>query len=564
MAPVDPSVTLLGWLDAADTTRGLYVLDREDWCWHSYAELSQRVFGATEVLESHDLAGETIAVLADDPLQFGGAFFAALNVGATPLPIAPPVLMSRDRYISYLVPIIRAARPRLIVAGTSLRPILVEAVVAAGATADVIAETPSTGEHHVGSAPEIALLQLTSGSSRVPRPVRISGRALEANISAIRTWLNWQHDDVLSAWLPLFHDLGLIGGFLNAVLNQTTTYLMKPSQFLRRPLRWIQSLSIGGATITAATNLGYAHVARRVSVEDLQGLDFSQLRVAGVGAEPIDARALSSFARLLKPFGFSEVAFRPAYGLAEATLAVTGHSLGSAPRVIEVDRAQLQLGSPVKWGDGGRIGSAVPTPSSVVSSGRPLQGVTVTVVGSDGNTLEDGVLGEIVVDSPSLMETNATELSAARTDTDEDATHVLDGHLRTRDAGFTLDGEYFIVGRMADSVKRHGRHIYAESVETAIREKLGDTVGRIAMIPDTTGEGVVIVVERGRADWAVVEAAARSVVGAETPITILAAARGSIEVTTSGKPRRRLVWQAHRGGSLSAEVVWSSVGQPGT
>jgi fatty-acyl-CoA synthase len=204
----------------------------------------------------------------------------------------------------------------------------------------------------------LALLQFTAGSSGSPRGVRISWSNLETQVAALRRWVRWRQDDSVASWLPLYHDMGLIGMFLCAVVHRARLWLLRPEQFLHSPASWLACLGRFGATRTASPTFGYASAAKKVTSSELEGMDFSCWRVAAVGAERVDAAALDRFAGLVAPSGFRRQAFLPGYGLAEATLALTGSRPGKLPLLVSVDRASLRFGDPVRVLERGCLGAA--------------------------------------------------------------------------------------------------------------------------------------------------------------------------------------------------------------
>jgi acyl-CoA synthetase (AMP-forming)/AMP-acid ligase II len=299
--------------------------------------------------------------------------------------------------------------------------------------------------------------------------------------------------------------------------------------------------------MTASPSFGYAYAAKKVTPAELAGMDFSRWRASAVGAERVDPAALDRFARLVAANGFRRGAFLPGYGLAEATLALTGSSLGELPLLVSVDRAALRFGDPVRVLERGRLDPAGDKGRGdwLVGCGRPLPGMRLSVVDAHGAPLGEGRLGEIVASGPWVAGGyRGAQVGAL--------TRFAQGRLYTGDAGFLLDGEVFVLGRMGDSTKVRGRSLYAEDVEA-----------RLAAIPGVPAGRVVVVFERERGAW--VEPAARrlrSQTGRSTRVLILEVPRHAIPRTSSGKPRRRLLAQELMEGRLSATTLldWRQAG----
>lgn len=280
--------------------------------------------------------------------------------------------------------------------------------------------------------------------------------------------------------------------------------------------------------------------------EALAGLDLSDWRAVIVGAERVDAAVLDRFATLLEPCGFDRRALLPAYGIAEATLAVTGLALDVEFTTAAVDARTLAVGSSVAASPDDSGDSLQP----VVGCGRPLTGVEVEVVDDEGIPVPDDHLGEIVVRGASLA---AGYVAAAETGS---PTRFEDAALYTGDAGFLHDGQLFVIGRLGDSVKVRGRTVFAEDVEAAL-VAAGIPRTRLAVLLGASARGAtaVVVIEQGEPEWL---AEARSVVrrtAEGAAWVVLDVPRRTIQRTTSGKPRRRVMWRAYVDGELPGVAV---------
>jgi fatty-acyl-CoA synthase len=555
---VDVGSVLLSWLEDPDTARGIHFADSAGgWSFRSYAELAGSVAEGAGRLEDAGLGtGGVVCIALPSGPEFVAAFFGTLIAGGTPSPVAPPLIFrSADEYVSQLARQLQAASPCLVVSDTDLHPVMVGAVEAAGLDCPCLALSLAGERRDLPARPPagLALLQFTAGSSGSPRGVRISWRNLEAQVAALHQWVRWRQDDSVASWLPLYHDMGLVGMFLCSVVHRAHLWLLRPEQFLRSPASWLVCLGRFGATMTAGPSFGYAYAAKKATSAELAGMDFSRWRVAAVGAERVDAAALERFARLVAANGFRREAFLPGYGLAEATLALTGSRLGELPLLVSVDRASLRFGDPVRVLERGSLDPAGTEIRGdwLVGCGRPLPGIRLSVVDATGAPLEEGRLGEVVASGPWVAEGyRGTQASGP--------SRFAQGWLCTGDAGFLLDGELFVLGRMGDSTKVRGRSLYAEDVEARLAAIPGVPAGRVVVVFGRLDglDTVAAVVEHERGAW--VEAAARrlrSETGRSARVLILEVPRYAIPRTSSGKPRRRLLGQELMEGRLPATTL---------
>jgi fatty-acyl-CoA synthase len=555
---VDVGSALLRWLEDPDTDRGIHFADSAGgWSFRSYAELAGSVAeGAGKLQDAGLRTGGVVCIALPSGPEFVAAFFGALIAGGTPSPLAPPLIFrSADEYLSQLTRQLQAASPSLVVSDADLLPIVAGAAQTAGLDCPCLS-LPLAGERcNLPARPpaELALLQFTAGSSGSPRGVRISWRNLETQVMTLHEWVRWRQDDSVASWLPLYHDMGLIGMFLCAVVHRARLWLLRPEQFLRSPAAWLACLGRFGATLTGSPSFGYAYAAKKVTPSELEGMDFSRWRAAAVGAERVDAAALDRFARLVAPNGFRREAFLPGYGLAEATLALTGSRPGKLPLLVAVDRASLRFGDPVRVLERGCLDPAGDRGSGdwLVGCGRPLPGIRLWIVDASGAPLWEGRLGEVVAAGPWVAEGYHGAPAGG-------PSRFAQGRLCTGDAGFLLDGELFVLGRMGDSTKIRGRSLYAEDVEASLATIPGVPAGRVVVVFGQFDglDTVAAVVERQRGAW--VEPAARrlrSETGRSARVLILEVPRYVIPRTSSGKPRRRLLGRELMEGRLPATTL---------
>lgn len=541
---------LLGWLEAPDSRRGIRFLQHQSrWRLYSYEELAHLVMSAAALLTDRGVRrGDVVSVITDTGAEFVAGFFGALACGATPSPVAPPLITDKpSAYNSHLVHILTSARPKVVLTTPDLAT-RIESALPEGRPCAVLSVTAdglaSCGREITSvSVGEMALLQFTSGSTGPPKGVLIPAHALEANIRAILRWVKLTLDDPTASWLPVHHDMGLIGCLLTPVVNGSDLWNMRPLDFVRSPASWLECFGLSGARLTAMPNFGLAYVARKVAPETLTGMDFSRWRTVIIGAERIDPDVLDRFARLLAPRGFSSRSFQPAYGLAEATLAVTGVPLRQRARILAVDRRSLT--------PGGRVVLAPDQAPAwwtmqVVGCGYPLGEAAVRITGPDSEELGDGCFGEIVAEGPSVA-------SRYVGDADHSTVTTIDGGLlRTGDAGFLLDGELFVVGRLGDSVKRRARMVFAEDLEALLLE-IPDVRRTRPIVLLGAYEGVdtaVVVADCPPGPW--IDPVVRSVRqhAEDIDVALCAVSKGTVLRTSSGKPRRRPLWLSFVAGEL--------------
>jgi fatty-acyl-CoA synthase len=539
-------------LSGSATWLKLYAKDRPT-CTRTYAELHEAAGAwAAHLRERGVEPGDRVVLVLPTEPAFYESFWGILLAGAVPVPAYPPVRLSRmEEYLQGLRRLVRGSGARALITSEAVRPLVRPVRDANGPTlpfvvpGDVAARAGAPG---VPVRPEdLALLQYTSGSTGSQKGVMLTHANLLANLRAIGKGVRLCPDDVAVSWLPLYHDMGLIGLMLGTLYWGIPLVAFSPIDFLRRPVRWLRALSEHRGTVSAGPNFAYSLAARKIRDADLQGLDLSSWRVALCGAEPIHPTTIETFTRRFAPYGFRPEAFFPAYGLAENTLAVSFAEVGRPARVEQVDAAMLEAE--------GRAVAARPGEASraIVSVGRALETVEVAVGDDSGASVPDGIRGEVLVRGPSVMagywgNREATEKALAG------------GWLHTGDLGFLLDGRLYICGRKKDMVIKGGRNYFAEDLEEEAAFLPGVRPGGVAVFAVENAargtEEVVLVAEvRESAEREGLGEALRKRVGMATgcrPDRVVLVPPRTLAKTSSGKIQRFRVRAWYLDGTLES------------
>jgi acyl-CoA synthetase (AMP-forming)/AMP-acid ligase II len=504
--------------------------------------------------------GDRVLLVSPTSFEFIVAFFAVQFLGAIPVPSYPPDALRLKAGLERLENTARRAQIKAILTTQELRVVAGDVALRSPSVRIVsVVESPehapvwwqdapaATDLSELGiDAEDAAFFQFTSGSTGSPKGVVLSHHAVTANIRAIGKALRVRRSDVVVGWLPLYHDMGLIGTLLFAVYWQLPLVLMSPMAFLRQPTRWLWAIHHHRGTLSPAPNFAYGLCVRRVPKAEGEQLDLSSWRVAFNGAEPVNLRTLQAFEEMYAPFGFRATTMFPVYGLAEASLAVAFPRLGSEARYETVDRAQL--------GRGRAVPASGEATVSVVSVGQAVPGHSVAVVDRDGVEVPERTVGEIVFRGPSVMREYYRDPSAT-------AQALRDGWLHTGDLGYLADGELFVVGRAKDLIIVRGRNIYPEDVERTAEQvpevRQGGAVVFGAYDEAAADERVVLVCETKVTDEAQRTALAERIkqaVGERHDVTlheVVLVPSGTIPKTFSGKRQRSLCRDLYLRGELS-------------
>jgi len=502
--------------------------------WAEVALRAARAAGALACAGVHP--GDRVAIVLRTEPAFLDAFLGAAVLGAVPVPLYPPVRLGRlAEWIAATARMIEVSGACLVVSGGASARLLGEAVARArpplGWLASerlLAAEPPRAGQAALPD--DLALVQFSSGSTVDPKPVALTHRALTAQIAALVALVRPTPADVLVSWLPLYHDMGLIGCLLGALSYPGPLVLLPPEHFLARPSLWPRAIARHRGTISAAPSFGYAYAAERAPEAELAGLDLSSWRIALDGAEPVSPLVLRRFAERFGPHGLDPRALLPVYGLSEAALAVTFCPPRWPLRTVRADARRLAA-----------EGRLAPGEREIASVGVPVPGVEVEVRGASGEVLPEGRVGRIHVRSPSLMREYLGQEAAT-------AAALRGGWLDTGDLGFAVDGELYVHGRAKDVVVVRGANHAPEEFEGCLGGIAGLRPGCAVALgrPGESGEeGLWILAERGAGapqgdDERLLEAVRRAVTEASgiAPAGVRILSPGTLPRTSSGKLRR--------------------------
>jgi acyl-CoA synthetase (AMP-forming)/AMP-acid ligase II len=539
---------------AASADGGLRILDRkENSSWLPWSEIHERARSAAgRILASGVRRGQQVALVYPTCGGFFDAFFGTLLAGAVPVPLYPPVRLGRlDEYHQRTAAMLQAADARLVLAEKRVRRLLGPAVEAA---------RPPLGCRTLGDLPpaepnsvpvgegDLALVQFSSGTTVDPKPVALSHRAVVAQTVLLNGF--WPDGDGVVhsgvSWLPLYHDMGLIGCVFPALERGAVLTLIPPELFVARPVAWLRAISRYRATVSPAPNFAYGLCVDRIRDNDLEGVDLSSWRVALNGAEPVAPEVLRRFQRRFSAWGFRPEALTPVYGLSEASLAVTFSPIDRPFTSRRFDRDALA----------GRL-QAIDDPEGVeiVSVGRPLAGFALKIVDREHRELPERRVGRVLVRGPSLMEGYLGSRRAT-------ARAMRGGWLDTGDLGFVVERDLYLTGRAKDVLILRGRNHSPLEVEQAVDTVDGVRTGCAAAVSfmpeDGERELLLVLVEAHKAlpetDYPEIGRKVAHAVLAATgldPDRVEVLEPGVLPRTSSGKIRRREALQRWRADALT-------------
>jgi len=525
---------------------------------------------ASGLLERGLAAGDRVAIMLPTDATFFEAFFGVLYAGGVPVPVYPPFRRAQvEEHLRRQAGILRNAEAGFLVVTPELRNV---GSLLVGLTEDLRHVETVDGlkqagsiDHPVPAGPQtVALMQYTSGSTGDPKGVVLTHANLLANIRAMGEVLEAGSSDVFVSWLPLYHDMGLIGAWLGSLYYGALAVIMPPLAFLADPGRWLRAIGQHRATLSAAPNFAFELCCKNVRDEDVPGLDLSSLKMIVNGAEPVSPSTIARFTERFAKYGFRPEMMGPVYGLAENSVGLAFPPLGRAPIIDRVERTALS-----------RDGLAVPAPPTdhaaleFVACGQPIPRHEVRIVDQSGREVAERTEGRLQFKGPSATKGYFRNDEKNRT--------LFDGEwLETGDRAYVAKGDIHITGRIKDMIIKAGRHIYPHEIEELVGGIEGVRKGCVVAFP-TMGEGsgterLVLLVETRITDAAASQALKQKI--GETCATVLDVPPDIIELvpprtvpkTSSGKIRRSAARALYESGlptqrerSLWWQVAWLTI-----
>ena len=531
----------------------------------TYHDLDLRARTIAAALQAHAAVGDRAVLLFPSGPDYVAAFFACMYAGIIAVPAYPPE-SSKRHHQERLLSILDDAEPRLLLTCSPLRQSLLQMseLSATDAPHVLCVDQLETDAVHAWQpvalqADDVAFLQYTSGSTALPKGVQVTHGNLVANEVLIRRGfgIDLNPDDVIVSWLPLYHDMGLIGGLLQPIFSGVPCVLMSPAYFLTRPLRWLEAISEYGGTISGGPDFAYRLCSERVSETALASLDLSRWRVAYSGSEPIRQDTLQRFAEKFAACGFTPNSYFASYGLAEATLFVAGGQRGKGIPALYLNELEL-ANNRIVTGDG----------SAVMSCGTHQPDHALQIVDAQSlEALADNRVGEVWASGPSIAHGYwRNPHASAETFVKRDGATWL----RTGDLGFVRDGELFITGRLKDLLIVRGHNLYPQDIEKVIEREV-DVVrkGRVAAFAVTVKgeEGIGIAAEISRSVQkilpaeALINAIRQAVADAcqQAPSVVVLLNPGALPKTSSGKLQRSACRSRLADGSLDLYAQFPTV-----
>ncbi|MGE2729240.1 AMP-binding protein [Mycolicibacterium vaccae] len=528
----------------------------------TWGQLYRRVCNFAQELTAHAAPGERVVVLLPQSLDYIVAFLGSLQANMVAVPLSVP---AQGRHDERVTAVLRDAAPTVVVTTADLADDVnhlvaqdmsreadgVDRSIPAVLLVDTLDLDSSRRQRRPRRAAQTtAYLQYTSGSTRTPAGVMVTHRNLMANFEQIMAGFFpgsvAPPDATAVTWLPFYHDMGLMLGVCAPILAGWHTVFTSPASFLVRPARWVKLLGTNPSAITAAPNFAFELAAAKTTDDDLEGIDLSGIECVLSGSERVHPTTLGRFADRFGPFGLQHTMLRPCYGLAEATLFVATQEPGLPPRLVHFEPAQLAAGHAQPCEDG--AGTAL------VSYGTPKSPEVRIVDPQTRRECVDGTLGEIWIRGDNVCagyweNPEYTDATFRAQMIDASADTVTESWLRTGDLGFMSDGEFFIVGRIKDTIIVRGRNHYPDDIEVTVGEITGGRAAAVLKEQEGTEELVVIaeVKTRGQVDdegldrLRAVHTAITSALSNKHGLRaadLLLVPRGSLPTTTSGKIRR--------------------------
>ena len=547
--------------DARERDRHVRFIDGEnDEAIVPFADIWDRARALLGAMQQHGMEpGDELVIFTKSNEKFVIAFWAAILGGIVPVPVAVGI---SDEHRLKLFRILEqlghgtlytdaALLERLLEFARSQELAEVVGLLERRTVLDSEIEASAAGEINGTKPDEVAFIQYSSGSTSDPKGVCLTHRNLTTNLRAIIEGLLFTPDDRSLSWMPLTHDMGLIGYHLSVLTAGMTHAIMDTNLFVRRPLLWICKASELKSTQLCSPNFGYKHFLKLFERKGIDDLDLSSVRLILNGAEPISWDLCEQFLGALAPYGLKRNTMLPVYGLAEATLAVTFPELERDYSRIVVDRHSLSIGAPFEHADVGDADAV-----SFVKVGRPLRDVNVRIADDDDEPLDDGKVGHIHLKGDSITG------GLYHNDAANASLFTADGWLRTGDCGVFVDGELVITGRSKDIIIVNGQNYYPHDIEEIIADVDGFDLGKVVVAGVTPGKSdteellVFLLYRQDLESFARLADEVREAVGTHTGLEVdhvIPVPR--IPKTTSGKVQRSNLTSAYLDGAYADEVT---------
>ena len=510
----------------------------------SYGELAKAAKTvATGLIEQDVLPGDRVALMLPTGIEFFTAFFGILYAGAVPVPIYPPMQLSQlEDYLRRQAKILCNAEPKVLVTVTEALRLggllrgLVPSLSAITSVDNLRSEAAYVSLPRLNDPGAIALIQYTSGSTGDPKGVVLSHANVLANIRAILKAIDATSTDVLLSWLPLYHDMGLIGAWLGPLYAGAKCYIMSPLSFLAHPQSWLWACHRCRATISAAPNFAFELCLKQIDEADLVGLDLSSLRFVANGAEPVSVHTLRRFIARFSRYGFRSGAMAPVYGLAECAVALALPPPGREPLIDRINREAFTRRGIAQSANSGDSNAA-----EIIGCGQPVPGHEIRIVDDSGREVAERREGRLEFRGPSA--------TAGYFRNEIKTKELFHGEwLDSGDRAYVANGDVFVTGRIKDIIIRAGQHIYPQELEEAVGEIDGFNKSAAAAFgvtdPSSGTERIIVLAETEQVDSAqreLLKTRARDAVTLITgspPDEIVLVEPGTVPKTSSGKIRR--------------------------
>jgi acyl carrier protein len=534
----------------------VHLLEEESGRDISYGELFETASKVAAGLVASGLRrDETVAIMLPTCDDFFFAFFGVMLAGAIPVPIYPPARPDKvEEYVRRQVLILRNAEVRFLISFGQVKAVthIMQMNLPALREVATVAALAARGENAkpvMARPSEIAFIQYTSGSTGDPKGVVLTQSNVLANVRGIGWSVKFHPTDIVVSWLPLYHDMGLIGAWLFSVYFGAPVTVLSPLAFLRRPERWLWAMHDSGGTLCPAPNFSYELCARKIPDRALEGLDLSTWRVAINAGEAVLPDTLARFAARFKPYGFREEAFVPCYGLAESSVALSFPPVDRKP-VVDVVRRDLFEAE----------GRAIPAGREetnvlrFVANGRPMPGHEIKLVDDQGREVGERVQARLFFRGASRTSGYYRNPQASA------AVITQDGWMDSGDLAYWANGEIYVTGRQKDLIIKSGRNIIPQEVEAAAAEVEGVRKGCVAAfgtLDHATGTEKLVVVAEARStnpeEQRKMRAEVMKAVGGAIglpPDEVVFAKPNSIPKTSSGKIRRNATRALFESGKL--------------